>query len=474
MALPASSGPVPTPPRPSPVRRRAAAAAAATLATAGLVLAGLTGPAQARPADDGPASAARAGAAASDPDPDLVEAMTRDLGLTTAQAEKRLANEADAADTVAALRTALGDSYAGAHVSGETAARLTVATTDAKERARITEAGATARLVDRDLGALDRVQKALDRAAGRAAPEGVRVWYVDTRHNDVVVEAADQDAARAFLARAGVRGDAVTVRHTDAEPRTFADLRGGDAYYMNGSGRCSIGFSVTRGGGQAGFVTAGHCGTPGTPTSGYNQQAQGSFQGSTFPGRDYAWVATNGNWTPRPLVNGYGMGEVTVAGSTQAPVGASVCRSGSTTGWHCGTVQQHNTSVTYPQGTVSGVTRTNVCAEPGDSGGSFISGDQAQGTTSGGSGNCTSGGTTFFFPVNPALQAYGLTLVTSGGGGPTDPPTDPPTEGTWAIGTQYQVGDQVTYNGATYRCVQAHTAQPGWNPLDAPSLWARA
>ena len=55
---------------------------------------------------------------------------------------------------------------------------------------------------------------------------------------------------------------------------------------------------------------------------------------------------------------------------------------------------------------------TNVCAEPGDSGGSWLSGNQAQGVTSGGSGNCTSGGTTFFQPVNEILGRYGLTLVT--------------------------------------------------------------
>ncbi|MFF8284057.1 carbohydrate-binding protein [Streptomyces albus] len=466
MAVPASPGPLPPPPRSASVRRHTVAAAAATLATAGLVLAGLSGSAQAE------GETARPSAAAPAPDPGLLKAMSRDLGLTTEQAKTRLANEADAADTVDALRRALGDSYAGAHLSGKTSARLTVATTDERERARITEAGATARVVGRDLGDLDRVLKALDRAAAKSAPEGVRVWYADVERNAVVVETATNAAAHKLLGRAGVGGDEVTLRHTDAEPRTFADLRGGDAYYMNGSGRCSIGFSVKRGT-QGGFVTAGHCGTVGTSTSGYNQQAQGTFQGSTFPGRDYAWVATNSNWTPRPTVNGYGRGDVTVAGSTQAPVGASVCRSGSTTGWHCGVVEQHNTSVTYPQGTVSGVTRTTVCAEPGDSGGSFISGDQAQGMTSGGSGNCSSGGTTFFYPVNPALQAYGLTLVTNGGGGPTDPPTDPPEQGTWAVGTQYAVGDQVTYNGATYRCVQAHTAQPGWNPEDAPSLWSR-
>ena len=95
-----------------------------------------------------------------------------------------------------------------------------------------------------------------------------------------------------------------------------------------------------------------------------------------------------------------------------AAVGASVCRSGSTTGWHCGTIQARDASVTYSQGTVSGLIRTNVCAEPGDSGGSFIAGTQAQGVTSGGSGNCSSGGTTYFQPVNEILSAYGLTLTT--------------------------------------------------------------
>ncbi|CAM5338889.1 alpha-lytic protease prodomain-containing protein [Streptomyces californicus] len=101
---------------------------------------------------------------------------------------------------------------------------------------------------------------------------------------------------------------------------------------------------------QNGFATAGHCGRVGTTTNGVNQQAQGTFQGSTFQGRDIAWVATNANWTPRPLVNGYGRGDVTVAGSTAAVVGTSVCRSGSTTGWHCGTIQQLNAGVTYPEG----------------------------------------------------------------------------------------------------------------------------
>jgi streptogrisin C len=70
--------------------------------------------------------------------------------------------------------------------------------------------------------------------------------------------------------------------------------------------------------------------------------------------------------------------------------------------------------VNYPEGTVTGLTHTDVCAEPGDSGGSWLSGDQAQGVTSGGSSDCTFGGTTFFQPVTEILEVNNLTLVTTG------------------------------------------------------------
>lgn len=85
-----------------------------------------------------------------------------------------------------------------------------------------------------------------------------------------------------------------------------------------------------------------------------------------------------------------------------------------TTFWHCGTVSAKNETVDYSQGAVHEMTKTNVCAEPGDSGGSFIRGDQAQGVTSGGCGNCSSGGETWFQPVNEILSRYGLTLHTAG------------------------------------------------------------
>ncbi|MFC7505648.1 S1 family peptidase, partial [Nocardioides sp. GCM10030258] len=92
--------------------------------------------------------------------------------------------------------------------------------------------------------------------------------------------------------------------------------------------------------------------------------------------------------------------------------GTTVCRSGSTTGFKCGTIQATNQTVCYSQGCVYQMTRTNACAEPGDSGGPYVSSTrQAQGILSGGNGNCTSGGTTFFQPINEVLSVYGLTLV---------------------------------------------------------------
>jgi Tol biopolymer transport system component len=44
----------------------------------------------------------------------------------------------------------------------------------------------------------------------------------------------------------------------------------------------------------------------------------------------------------------------------------------------------------------------------------------------------------------------------------------------WAVNTFYVVGSRVTFNGATFRAVQAHTSQAGWEPPAVPSLWQPA
>jgi hypothetical protein len=77
--------------------------------------------------------------------------------------------------------------------------------------------------------------------------------------------------------------------------------------------------------------------------------------------------------------------------------------SGSVTGLDC--------TVDYGSGIVRQMIRTNVCAEGGDSAGPLCTaGGLALGLTSGGNGNCTSGGTTFFQPVVEALDHYGASV----------------------------------------------------------------
>ncbi|MEU9886755.1 S1 family peptidase [Sphaerisporangium sp. NPDC051011] len=389
--------------------RSRAVIAACALATGVLTL-------MATPATAEPEFSGKAAASTVKPLPGMIQALQRDLGLTAEQAESRLLNEARLASVETKIRKSLGGGYAGSWLSGPTSSTLTIATTDAAATSSVTGAGVQAKVVRHSLASLNAAKDALDKAGATAAPKSSPVWYVDVRTNSVVVQTADPADAESFIAASGADRGAVRVELSSETPRTFYDLRGGDAYYINNSARCSIGFPITKGTTQ-GFVSAGHCGSTGNSTTGYNQVSQGTFQGSSFPTNDYSWVATNSNWTAQPWVNQNG-GNLQVTGSTVAVEGASICRSGSTTGWHCGTVQQRNTSVTYSQGTVYEVTRTNVCAEPGDSGGSFISGSQAQGVTSGGSGNCTSGGTTYFQPVNEILSVYGLTLKTSGGNPP--------------------------------------------------------
>lgn len=41
----------------------------------------------------------------------------------------------------------------------------------------------------------------------------------------------------------------------------------------------------------------------------------------------------------------------------------------------------------------------------------------------------------------------------------------------WAAGVSYSVNDEVTYQGVTYRCIQAHTSIVTWEPPNVPALW---
>jgi len=390
-------------------RNRFAQACVAALLLIGSWSAAGALPASASDAPSPAASAASTGSASASPG--LLRAMQRDFGLSRAEAEARLAAERRATELVPEARETAGAAYGGAWFEAESGKLIVAVTSDAGDSTvrALRASGADVRVVEHSARLLDAVKSRIDRLN---APAGVSSWSVDPAANTVVVNVVrDQRAdsgVRRFVTEARKAGP-VTVRTVRAAAGTFAaGTVGGDPYYT-GNVRCSIGFSV-----HGGFVTAGHCGGTGAGVRGWDGSHIGTFQGSSFPENDYAWVNVGSGWWTVPVVLGWGtVPDRLVRGSAEAPIGASVCRSGSTTHWHCGAVLAKNETVNYSQGAVRQMTKTSVCAEPGDSGGSFISGDQAQGVTSGGWGNCSGGGETWFQPVNEILNRYGLTLHTA-------------------------------------------------------------
>ncbi len=236
------------------------------------------------------------------------------------------------------------------------------------------------------------------------AQSGVRgiAWYVDAATDRVVVT-VDSTVSKGEVASikkaAGASADALRIEHASGVFRPL--LGAGDAIYGS-KYRCSLGFNVVKAGVYY-FLTAGHCGKPEKTwwTSANHSTLIGATVGYSFPGNDYALVRYDNASLSHP-------GGYTAA---NAFVGETVTRNGSTTGTHSGKVTALNVSVRYQGGgKVDGMIQTTVCSEPGDSGGPMYAGTTALGITSGGSGDCKSGGTTFFQPVPEAASAYGVTV----------------------------------------------------------------
>ncbi len=234
------------------------------------------------------------------------------------------------------------------------------------------------------------------------ATNQVEVTYDDT------VTGAKLAQLRAVAAR---YGDAVALTPTRGVLTRY--INGGQAIYAGGGGRCSLGFNVRSSSGTYYFITAGHC--TNISSSWYTNSSQTTYigprAGSSFPGNDYGIVRYSNTSLSHPgTVHLYGGGTQDITRAANAYVGQSVRRSGSTTGVRSGSVTALNATVNYREGSVYGLIRTNVCAEPGDSGGSLFAGTTALGLTSGGSGNCTFGGTTYFQPVPEVLSRYGVNV----------------------------------------------------------------
>jgi hypothetical protein len=198
--------------------------------------------------------------------------------------------------------------------------------------------------------------------------------------------------------------------------------------------QCSVGFNgieVSSGANQ--LLTAGHCAasmTSSTPVYALVQNApqaggsRGSLIGSVVTGsahfgngQDAGLVAVSG-MTPVPAAATWNNGQgaplasapLPVTGVSSAVVNAKICKSGSRSGWTCGTVTSVDTTLNVQDHTGTSQVNSivaNICLVPGDSGGSALLGSNAVGISSASSSSsfpCASNAIGTFFEM---LSAQG-------------------------------------------------------------------
>ncbi|MCX4820013.1 S1 family peptidase [Streptomyces sp. NBC_01142] len=339
-------------------------------------------------------------------------------GSEAAQAPRTM-SAASAAELVAQLGKQLGEAYGGAYYDAEKQqVVVNVVGNSNNVIVDVKKAGAVPRSVQNSFGEL---KAATNTLAQQATIPGT-AWAVDPKSNQLLVTAdrtVTGDRWNKLEAAVGSLGSGMArVQKSEGEFKPF--LEGGDAIFGGGS-RCSLGFNVTTQDGSPGFLTAGHCGVAAEQWSEEANGAPiGTVQEATFPGDgDFALVTYDDPAVEAPSAVDTGNGQILqITQAADAAVGQEVFRMGSTTGLKDGAVTGLNATVNYPEGTVTGLIQTDVCAEPGDSGGALFTQDgSAVGLTSGGSGDCTVGGETFFQPVTTALAAVGAQIGAGGNGG---------------------------------------------------------
>ncbi|GGK07145.1 serine protease [Pilimelia anulata] len=416
-ALAAGALSLPLAPAATPAVAAPAAARAAAVPAVAVPVAAVPGVA----AGGSPVGPAGAGV---EPPAALVAALGRDLGLAPAAARARLAAEARAQRLAAALPA--GPGVAGRWYDAATG-DLVVAVSDAGTAAAVRALGARPVTAARSRAELDELTSAVRDIVGDG--EGVTGWGADPATGRVTVRVDRQTrtaATAALLDRLRPLGDAITIVAVDGAPvQQGGAVQPGSPWWPGGETNCSIGFPATDADGGKHFLTAGHC-TNDRDQPAYGQSGKQNRIGTSNAGGsrsvnaregDMGVVAvTEADWTLSAAVNTWGGPAVAVTGSVEPLTGRSVCHSGNTSKWRCGTVTAVDQTVDYGTLRIEGLAYTTACSMGGDSGGAWLAGDKAVGLHSGGRSSCSPGGAddqSILQPVNESLKKWNLTLVTA-------------------------------------------------------------
>lgn len=340
-----------------------------------------------------PATASAAGVEgySADVAAEAVSALVAERGVDQEAAKALLRTQDTAVRTLDAALSQLGDRAAGGYLDASGNPVVNVVSQAAATS--VESSGVVTRLVSHTAAELESARAELESLPSVA---GTTI-ATDPTTNQVVVTVADaaDDAEAADLVAAAERlGDKVRIEYVAGGFE--AAIYGGEAITGGGS-RCSAGFNVNSGG-QNYIVDAGHC------TGAVSQWNVGPSVGASFPGNDYGLIRNDTGSAPG-AVSLYNGSAQQINSASNAYVGQSICKSGSTTGLTCGTVQATNVTVNYPQGAVHQLVQTSASVNSGDSGGALFAGSVGLGITSG-----MGGGSSFFQPLTEALSAYGVRL----------------------------------------------------------------
>ncbi|MDQ1743622.1 MAG: hypothetical protein QOE23_1961 [Pseudonocardiales bacterium] len=189
-----------------------------------------------------------------------------------------------------------------------------------------------------------------------------------------------------------------------------AGPQGGDWVYTASGTRCVLGFNVRDSNNIYYFLVSTRC-----PTSTgvwYANSARTTVLGNTVSSAagDVALVKYADQTVSRSgTVDLYNTTSQDILTAASAYVGEPVKRSGSV-GVHSGTVLALNVTVNYAEGSITGLIKTNICAEAGDAGAPLFDGTKAIGLLATSSGNCTVGGYSYYRPVTQPLSVYAVSV----------------------------------------------------------------
>ncbi len=358
-------------------------------------------------------------------DQQMLEVMADTFGTTTEQAAQRIDRERAQSTALTALENR-GVTTKGAYFSGDD---LVVNVTGGDDAQAARDAGLTPRTAQRDSDDLEALAAQVKSIAGDDI-EQVQTYGPDLPSQQVVVTVAPGADADLQQRLSDVDGIKVVTGETGGLAPTVAVVGGRIMDLVPGT-NCSLGFPGTISGDHV-LLTAGHCVEGGPDVLDGNGTHIGYGEHSRFntgaPSVDMGLMDIDPEDTGAGYIDTRMGTTVPVTGASAAPIGTSICKAGNTTGWTCGQITHYGLTVNYGDGMggitpTSGLARSTVCTEGGDSGGAYISGTTAQGMTSGGpsdghdcgynQGENATGSYSFYQPVVDAANYYGVSLITS-------------------------------------------------------------